>query len=98
MKRLTKYVFSAENSFVFFYSSFLVMHWIHQDFGNIFSTLLPGTSAKLEPPFGAKSALEGLEVKVAFRGKWKESLGELSGGYFIFFLVVFVASILKNGF
>ncbi|VDD92839.1 unnamed protein product [Enterobius vermicularis] len=53
---------------------------VNKDFGNIFSTLLPGTSAKLEPPFGAKSALEGLEVKVAFRGKWKESLGELSGG------------------
>lgn len=53
---------------------------VNKDFGNIFSTLLPGTSAKLEPPYGAESALEGLEVKVAFRGKWKDSLGELSGG------------------
>uniref|UniRef100_A0A0N5AQ25 Structural maintenance of chromosomes protein n=1 Tax=Syphacia muris TaxID=451379 RepID=A0A0N5AQ25_9BILA len=53
---------------------------VNKDFGNIFSTLLPGTDAKLEPPYGAESALEGLEVKVAFRGKWKESLGELSGG------------------
>uniref|UniRef100_A0A1I8EKE5 Structural maintenance of chromosomes protein n=1 Tax=Wuchereria bancrofti TaxID=6293 RepID=A0A1I8EKE5_WUCBA len=51
-----------------------------KDFGNIFSTLLPGTSAKLEPPSGATSALGGLEVKVAFRNKWKDSLGELSGG------------------
>lgn len=33
------------------------------DFGNIFSTLLPGTSAKLEPPEGG-SVLDGLEVKV----------------------------------
>uniref|UniRef100_A0A914ZLA8 Structural maintenance of chromosomes protein n=2 Tax=Parascaris TaxID=6254 RepID=A0A914ZLA8_PARUN len=53
---------------------------VSRDFGNIFSTLLPGTSAKLDPPQGARSALEGLEVKVAFRGQWKESLGELSGG------------------
>ncbi|OZC11181.1 RecF/RecN/SMC protein [Onchocerca flexuosa] len=53
---------------------------VNRDFGNIFSTLLPGTNAKLEPPAGATSALGGLEVKVAFRNKWKDSLGELSGG------------------
>ncbi|MCP9262000.1 Structural maintenance of chromosomes protein [Dirofilaria immitis] len=35
---------------------------------------------RLEPPVGATSALGGLEVKVAFRNKWKDSLGELSGG------------------
>ena len=63
-----------------------------QDFGNIFSTLLPGTSAKLEPPYGAKSALDGLEVKVAFRGQWKDSLGELSGGYVLVFLLIFFFS------
>ena len=49
------------------------------DFGSIFSTLLPGTSAKLQPPDGG-SVLDGLEVKVAFGGVWKESLTELSGG------------------
>ena len=49
------------------------------DFGSIFSTLLPGTSAKLEPPEG-ESFLAGLEVRVAFGGVWKESLTELSGG------------------
>ncbi|KHN73543.1 Structural maintenance of chromosomes protein 2 [Toxocara canis] len=53
---------------------------VSRDFGSIFSTLLSGTDAKLEPPHGAKSPLDGLEVKVAFRGQWKESLGELSGG------------------
>uniref|UniRef100_A0A1I7WXJ1 SMC_N domain-containing protein n=1 Tax=Heterorhabditis bacteriophora TaxID=37862 RepID=A0A1I7WXJ1_HETBA len=36
-------------------------------------------SAKLEPPPGM-SVLDGLEVKVAFNGKWKETLQELSGG------------------
>ncbi|KAK8560305.1 hypothetical protein V6N12_013104 [Hibiscus sabdariffa] len=49
------------------------------DFGSIFSTLLPGTMAKLEPPEGC-SFLDGLEVRVAFGGVWNQSLSELSGG------------------
>mmetsp|Transcript_11304 Transcript_11304/g.17322 ORF Transcript_11304/g.17322 Transcript_11304/m.17322 type:complete len:1217 (-) Transcript_11304:80-3730(-) len=52
---------------------------VNRDFGSMFSTLLPGTSAKLEPPEGLE-AWEGLEVKVAFGNVWKESLSELSGG------------------
>merc|ERR1712028_63828 len=52
---------------------------VNKDFGSIFSTLLPGSSAKLEPPEGLR-AWEGLEVKVAFGDVWKESLSELSGG------------------
>ena len=44
-----------------------------------FSTLLPGTTAKLAPPEG-QTELDGLEVKVAFGNVWKESLSELSGG------------------
>ena len=52
---------------------------VTKDFGSIFSTLLPGTSAKLEPPEGC-TVLDGLEVKVAFGEVWKESLTELSGG------------------
>ncbi|PSC74142.1 structural maintenance of chromosomes 2-1-like [Micractinium conductrix] len=52
---------------------------VNTDFGSIFSTLLPGTTAKLEPQEGC-SFMEGLEVKVAFGGVWKESLSELSGG------------------
>ena len=40
---------------------------VNKDFGSIFSTLLPGTSAKLE-------------VKIAFGDIWKQSLSELSGG------------------
>jgi structural maintenance of chromosome 2 len=50
-----------------------------QDFGSIFSTLLPETSAKLEPPDGMQP-WEGLEVRVAFGNIWKQSLTELSGG------------------
>lgn len=52
---------------------------VNKDFGSIFSTLLPGTSAKLEPPEGME-AWEGLEVKIAFGDIWKQSLSELSGG------------------
>lgn len=52
---------------------------VNKDFGSIFSTLLPGASAKLEPPEGMEG-WEGLEVKVAFGDVWKESLSELSGG------------------
>nr|GMC65783.1 structural maintenance of chromosomes protein 2-1-like [Ipomoea batatas] len=52
---------------------------VNSDFGSIFSTLLPGTSAKLDPPEGG-SFLDGLEVRVAFGSVWKQSLSELSGG------------------
>merc|ERR1712085_17343 len=52
---------------------------VNKDFGSVFSTLLPGASAKLEPPAGLE-AWQGLEVKVAFGDVWKESLSELSGG------------------
>ncbi|VVA10918.1 PREDICTED: structural maintenance of [Prunus dulcis] len=52
---------------------------VNNDFGSIFSTLLPGTMGKLEPPEGC-SFLDGLEVRVAFGGVWKQSLSELSGG------------------
>ncbi|KAK6353242.1 Structural maintenance of chromosomes protein 2 [Orbilia brochopaga] len=49
------------------------------DFGQIFSELLPGSFAKLEPPEG-KDITEGLEVKVSLGKIWKQSLTELSGG------------------
>lgn len=52
---------------------------VNRDFGSIFSSLLPGANAKLEP-ISSQNVLDGLEVKVGFSGVWKESLGELSGG------------------
>lgn len=45
----------------------------------IYGSLLPGASARLSPPEGGSSQ-DGLELRVAFSGKWKESLSELSGG------------------
>merc|ERR1712232_527506 len=52
---------------------------VNKDFDSIFSTLLPFTNAKLEAPPGMDET-EGLEIKVAFHGVWKQSLTELSGG------------------
>ncbi|XP_029049101.1 structural maintenance of chromosomes protein 2 isoform X1 [Osmia bicornis bicornis] len=52
---------------------------VNKDFGSIFSSLLPGADAKLQPPEN-QSVIDGLEIKIAFSGVWKESLGELSGG------------------
>lgn len=52
---------------------------VNINFGGIFSNLLPGSDAKLQPPEG-RNFNEGLEVKVGFNGLWKESLTELSGG------------------
>ncbi|XP_062984602.1 structural maintenance of chromosomes protein 2 [Elgaria multicarinata webbii] len=52
---------------------------VNQDFGSIFSTLLPGANAMLSPP-EAQTVLDGLEFKVALGNTWKENLTELSGG------------------
>jgi structural maintenance of chromosome 2 len=52
---------------------------VNADFGQIFSELLPGSFAKLDPPEG-KTISEGLEVKVSLGKVWKQSLTELSGG------------------
>ena len=51
---------------------------VNKDFGSIFSTLLPGATAKLDKE--SDSVLDGLAIKVALGDVWKESLSELSGG------------------
>jgi structural maintenance of chromosome 2 len=55
---------------------------VTQDFGNIFSDLLPGNNtAKLVPLDDNIARIqEGLEVKVCLGKVWKSSLTELSGG------------------
>ncbi|KAJ9654861.1 Structural maintenance of chromosomes protein 2 [Neophaeococcomyces mojaviensis] len=55
---------------------------VTEDFGNIFSDLLPGNNtAKLTPLDDDVSRIqEGLEVKVCLGKVWKSSLTELSGG------------------
>ena len=52
---------------------------VNDDFGLIFNDLLPGNTAKLDPPEG-KEISDGLEVKVCLGKVWKQSLTELSGG------------------
>ncbi|RDD42260.1 Structural maintenance of chromosomes protein 2 [Trichoplax sp. H2] len=52
---------------------------VTKDFSSIFSTLLPGATAKLSAPEN-QTIFDGLEVKVGFGQVWKESLSELSGG------------------
>ncbi|EFO85844.1 CRE-MIX-1 protein [Caenorhabditis remanei] len=52
---------------------------VNEDFGKIFTCLLPDASAQLVPPEG-KTVCDGLEVKVSFNGVVKDSLHELSGG------------------
>jgi len=52
---------------------------VNEDFGLIFNDLLPGNTAKLDPPEG-KEITDGLEVKVCLGKVWKQSLTELSGG------------------
>ena len=55
---------------------------VTEDFGNIFSDLLPGNNtAKLIPLDDDVTRIqEGLEVKVCLGKVWKSSLAELSGG------------------
>lgn len=52
---------------------------VNADFGSIFGELLPGNTAKLQPPEG-QELTQGLEVKVRLGTVWKQSLTELSGG------------------
>lgn len=52
---------------------------VNKNFGSIFSTLLPGTQAKLAAQDNY-DIMKGLVVKIGFNGQWKEDLKELSGG------------------
>ncbi|EFC38631.1 structural maintenance of chromosome 2 [Naegleria gruberi] len=69
---------------------------VDEYFRSIFSMLLVGASAKLEPPSDAVNGpLDGLEVKVAFNGAWKESLTELSGGQRSLLALSLILSLLR---
>jgi structural maintenance of chromosome 2 len=52
---------------------------VNENLDSIYSTLLPGTKAKLDTLVG-KQLMDGLELRVAFNNTWKKSLSELSGG------------------
>lgn len=63
---------------------------ISRDFGAIFSTILPGVTAKLKA-IDEDDLAQGLQIRVAFNNQWKESLDELSGKGFgaLFFNLYF---------
>lgn len=67
---------------------------VNEDFGAIFSDLLPGSSCKLSPE-GNSNELIGLEIKVQLGGIWKESLTELSGGQRSLTALALILSLLK---
>ncbi|NXH80822.1 SMC2 protein, partial [Edolisoma coerulescens] len=52
---------------------------VNEDFGSIFSTLLPGARAMLAASKNG-NVLVGMEFRVALGNTWKENLTELSGG------------------
>ncbi|NWT84464.1 SMC2 protein, partial [Lanius ludovicianus] len=52
---------------------------VNEDFGSIFSTLLPGARATLAAS-KAHNVFVGMEFRVALGNTWKENLTELSGG------------------
>ncbi|NWS61106.1 SMC2 protein, partial [Chunga burmeisteri] len=52
---------------------------VNEDFGAIFSTLLPEARAMLVP-CKTQNVLDGLEFRIALGKTWKENLTELSGG------------------
>ncbi|KAM6036476.1 structural maintenance of chromosomes protein 2 [Theristicus caerulescens] len=52
---------------------------VNEDFGSIFSMLLPGARAMLAAS-KTQNVLDGLEFRVALGNTWKENLTELSGG------------------
>ncbi|NXF80379.1 SMC2 protein, partial [Sclerurus mexicanus] len=52
---------------------------VNEDFGSIFSTLLPGAKAMLTAS-KTNNVLDGMAFKVALGNTWKENLTELSGG------------------
>ena len=59
---------------------------VDKDFGSIFSTLLPGTQAKLVPQED-RDFMDGLEVKVAFGDVWKQVLNN-NRALLFFFLIL----------
>jgi len=52
---------------------------VNKNFGEIFSSLLPGAHARLAL-VNPECIKEGMQIQVGFNGHWRESLSELSGG------------------
>jgi structural maintenance of chromosome 2 len=68
---------------------------VSRDFTSIFSTLLPGASAKLMPVEGSDTITDGLVVKVDFNNNYSTHLSELSGGQKSLLALSLVLSLLR---
>lgn len=68
---------------------------VNKALDGIFSTLLPGTQAKLKPVNERSILEEGVELSVAFNGVWKNSLNELSGGQRSLLALSFILAMMK---
>ena len=70
---------------------------VSKSLGEIYSVLLAGTGARLNPIYDAaqNDAIVGLELKVAFGGVEKESLSELSGGQKSLLALSLILALLK---
>jgi structural maintenance of chromosome 2 len=68
---------------------------VNKALDGIFSTLLPGTQAKLKSVNEHSILEEGLELSVAFNGVWKNSLSELSGGQRSLLALSFILAMMK---
>lgn len=66
---------------------------VNENFEAIFSSLLHGAQAKLDVINGELS--NGVEMKIAFSNKWKESLTELSGGQRSLLALSLILALLK---
>lgn len=67
---------------------------VNKNFGLIFSDMLKGAQAKLQPIEG-KDITEGLEISVAFKDHWRSSLSELSGGQRSLLALSLILALLK---
>lgn len=68
---------------------------VNKALDGIFSTLLPGTQARLKSVNESSILEEGLELSVAFNGVWKNSLSELSGGQRSLLALSFILAMMK---
>ncbi|CDJ61589.1 hypothetical protein, conserved, partial [Eimeria maxima] len=67
---------------------------VDANFSAIFEQLLPNAQAKLVQA-DEKDLMKGLEMKIAFHHKWKESLSELSGGQRSLLALSLILALLK---
>ncbi|PFH35462.1 RecF/RecN/SMC N terminal domain-containing protein [Besnoitia besnoiti] len=67
---------------------------VNENFTAIFEQLLPNAQAKLAQ-VNLRDLMEGLEMRIAFNKKWKESLAELSGGQRSLLALSLILALLK---